>query len=147
MGQRAPELGIHSGAEVRRPVLRSAYITTFPGSASPSRPGRARFSPAKIEANPGSVSPSERTPRSPSTNSDLLVELNNPYWGSEDLALAQGALAAVGAAGLALRFHLLGSSRPRTGRETQPCSGMRPAILGRAHASPTEKTPRRQERV
>jgi hypothetical protein len=36
------------------------------------------------------------------------VELKNPYWGSEDLALAEGALAAAGAASLAVRFHRQG---------------------------------------
>ena len=41
---------------------------------------------------------------------DLVVELDNPYWGSEVLALVQGSLAALGAAVLALRFHRRGST-------------------------------------
>lgn len=43
---------------------------------------------------------------------DLLVELDNPYWGSELLALAHGSLAALGAGALALRFHRRGSTAP-----------------------------------
>jgi hypothetical protein len=34
----------------------------------------------------------------------LLVQADNPYWGSETLALAQSAVAALGAAALAVRF-------------------------------------------
>ena len=44
---------------------------------------------------------------------DLLLELDNPYWGSEVLALTQGSLAALGAAVLALRFHRRGDETPR----------------------------------
>jgi hypothetical protein len=41
---------------------------------------------------------------------DLLLELDNPYWGSQLLALAEGSLAAAGSAVLALRFHRRGST-------------------------------------
>jgi len=52
---------------------------------------------------------------------DLLVELDNPYWGSQLLALAQGSLAALGAAALALRFHQRGSaSRPAPAEAHSP---------------------------
>jgi hypothetical protein len=35
----------------------------------------------------------------------LLVKADNPYWGSENLALAQASVAALAAGGLAARFH------------------------------------------
>ena len=41
---------------------------------------------------------------------DLLVELDNPYWGSQVLALAQGSAAALGAAALGVRFYRRGST-------------------------------------
>jgi hypothetical protein len=39
----------------------------------------------------------------------LLVKRDNPYWGSETLALSQAAVAALAAAALAARFHRRGS--------------------------------------
>ena len=41
---------------------------------------------------------------------DLLVELDNPYWGSESFALIQAAAAALAAAALAARFRHYGST-------------------------------------
>ena len=42
----------------------------------------------------------------------LLVKRDNPYWGSEALALAQGAVAALAAAALAAHFCRRGAAVP-----------------------------------
>lgn len=41
---------------------------------------------------------------------ELLLGRDNPYWGGEQLALAQRAAAGVAAAALALAFHRSGSA-------------------------------------
>lgn len=40
----------------------------------------------------------------------LLVQADNPYWGSEKFALLQGAVAALAAIALAIRFHYRGTA-------------------------------------
>jgi hypothetical protein len=47
----------------------------------------------------------------------LLVQADNPYWGSETLALAQSAVAALGAAALAVRFSRQGPAPPSEPRQ------------------------------
>jgi hypothetical protein len=41
----------------------------------------------------------------------LLVDLNNPYWGKQWVALAEGTLGAAGAAALGVRFYRIGVTR------------------------------------